>query len=267
MTITTLAGVRSGLGADTYLLKSVAGASAYPRLGTSWALSAIPEAGSYDATLAGVTLSDSTTGAMSLSATAGANTHLASVDGKGSAAGLFLICDRLWHNGGLTITSTSPQSITSPTWPARDEDGATDGKGVLLALEVSATTGSGSPTITVGYTNSEGVGGRTATNIGSTSPNIAIGCVYPIGLQAGDRGVRSVQSLTLSATWTSGTINLVAYRPIAMVYARTSLTVGRSLADVLSIGMPRIYDGSCLYIMGTNTVASFFHGIYRTAAG
>jgi len=178
-----------------------------------------------------------------------------------------MLCDRLWHNGGYTITSTSAQNSTTPTWPARDVAGSTNGDGVLLALEVSAATGAGTPTITVGYTNSADTASRTGTNILATSASAIAGSTYLIGLQAGDTGVRSVQSLTLSATWTSGTINLVAYRVLSMLEVFGG-NAGYAL-DALTGGFPRLYNGVVPYLMfyPSTTTTSTVTGTYMEAHG
>lgn len=211
-------------------------------------MAGLPVAGSFDTTLNGVTLTSPVTGALPwVDPPGGVSAYLARLRtnvGRTNVGSMLLLVDRLWHNGGFTITSTSAQSIASPTWPARDEDEATAGKGVLLALMASALTGSGSPVISVSYTNSAGVSGRTGTSILSTQGSINPGILYMLGLQAGDLGVQSVQSMTLSASWTTGVVNLVAYRPLAFLptdaFARTCSI------DAISGAMPKIPNGAVL---------------------
>ena len=93
------------------------------------------------------------------------------------------------------------------------------------------------------------------------------GTFYPIGLQAGDTGVRSVQSLTLSATWTSGTINLVAYR---VLQAMTCIADGSPTSkDWFTGGGPRVYDGACLFFLFVprTTTAPQLGGLYVETHG
>lgn len=40
------------------------------------------------------------------------NTYLARFLGQAAISGVLLLCDRLWHNSGITITSTSEQVFT-----------------------------------------------------------------------------------------------------------------------------------------------------------
>jgi hypothetical protein len=181
--------------------------------------------------------------------------------------GTVLLADRLWHNSGITITSTAAQTINSVAFPARDENGSTDGVSVLLGVEVSTATGAGTPTITVSYTNSAGIGSRTGTNAVATNATSAIGTFYPIALQAGDVGVRSVQSITLSATWTSGTIHLVAYRVISSV--QCSISGVAQAVDVLTGGMPIMYNNSVPFLIfnPTTTTASGVVGSLTVTQG
>ena len=179
---------------------------------------------------------------------ASGNTHLGRFSGVSSAqAGMLLLCDRLWHNSGFTITSTGAQTVNSVAWPARDRNGAVDGVGVQLGVEISGATGSGTPTITLAYTNSGGTGSRSATNSVPTVASSAVGSFYPIGLQAGDVGVQSVQTLTLSATWTSGTMHLVAYRVIATLELPAAGIP--NAIDIVTSGMPRLYDNTVPFLI------------------
>jgi hypothetical protein len=247
MAITTLSGGISGIQPlPKVLSKTPTGGVAAGWYTTLWGFSGVPAAGAYDTTLNGVALSSPVTGQIPFTNPASGNAYLARITANNSNGGTLVLCDRLWHNGGYTITSTSAQNSTTPTWPARDVAGATSGDGVFLALEVSAGTGSAAPTVTISYTNSAGTSGRTATQYRATATS-GTGITYLINLQAGDTGVRSVQSLTLSASWVSGTINLVAYREIAR-FELISNNVPNTL-DLVGACMPRMYAGSVPYFM------------------
>lgn len=254
MAITTLDGALAGMKPASFYSKAVSGTLVAARPFTPFYTAGVPGAATAPSPgLAGAAL---TTYAGQIPVPAASNnTYLARFSGVSSAqAGVLLLCDRLWHNSGFTITSTSAQTINSVAWPARDMNGSTNGVGVILGVEVSGATGAGTPTITVSYTNDANTSGRTGTNSVATVASSAVGSFYPIGLQAGDTGVRSVQTLTLSATWTSGTIHLVAYRVLA------SLELGAAglpnAVDALTSGMPRCYDNTVpflVYIPQTTT--------------
>lgn len=190
----------------------------------------------------------------------GLNTYLARLMLSATIPGQILVCDRLWQNSGITITSTGSQTIDSVAFPARDDNESTNGAGVLVGLEVSAATGAGTPTLTVGYTNSAGTASRSATQIGSTVASSAIGAFYPIGLQGGDSGVRSIQTYTQSATWTSGTVHLVAYR----VLGRLGIPVANTPAsmDLITGGQPKAWNNSVpfLIFLPSTTTATTLNG-------
>lgn len=263
MAIATFDAASAGARPPIWFAKAVSGTLVAGRPYSTWGLAGNPGAGAFDTTLNGVTVSSATNGSLPKGNPVTGNAYLLRLTGQMLQAGTLVLVDRLWHNGGYTITSTAAQNSTTPTWPSRcptsatDDTPSTNGWGVLLGVEVSAATGAGTPTITVGYTNQAGTAGRTATNVVATVATSIAATFYPLGLQAGDAGVRSVQSLTLSATWTSGTINLVAYRPLAAVtVAGTALN---GAVDWLTGGAPRIYDSSCLqflFIPSTTTTTT-----------
>lgn len=276
MAISTLDGLLAGMRPAMAIAKAVTATLVAGRPASLWSLAGRPGAGAFDTTLNGVTLSSSSTipnGAIPHYDPASGNAYLARLQAAATQAGTLLLIDRMWHNGGFTITSTSSQSITSPTWPSRcptsgtDDTPATTGQGCVAFLEISAATGAGTPTITVTYTNQAGTGSRTATNVVATVASSAIGACYPIGLQAGDTGIRSVQSLQLSATWTSGTMNLVVGRILAQLELPGALIP--NAIDALTGGFPRIYNGTVpwLVFIPNTTTASLVTGSYVESHG
>ncbi len=276
MAITTIDGAGSGARPPEMIAKAVTATLVAGRPASLWSLGGRPGAGSFDNTLNGVALSSSSAlvnGQIPHYNPSSALAYLHRFSGRASQAGTLMLLDRLWHNGGYTITSTSAQNSTTPTWPARcptsgtDDTPSTNGHNVLLACEISAATGIGTPTITVGYTNSVGTASRTATNVIPTVASSAIGSTYLMGLQAGDVGVRSMQSVTLNATWTSGTMNMVAYRLLAELPLS-----GAHISDAidwLTGGAPRLYDGAVPYLVfvPSTTTASNIAGSYVETHG
>ena len=268
MAITTRDGALAGAQWPRFFGKAVTGTMVAGRPWSLWALAGSPGAGAFDTTLNGVILDQTAAqvnGAINFVDPVSGNSYLFRLGGQATIAGTLLLCDRIWHNGGYTITSTSAQNSTTPTWPARDALGTTDGVGVLLGLEISVSCGAAAPTLTVSYTNSAGTSGRTATNWFPTANSPAAGSFFPIGLQAGDVGVRSVQSLTRSVSWVSGTINLVAYRPLAYLEL-TSAQVPNAV-DFLTGGFPRLYNGTTpffLFIPSTTTTSNISGSVVWT---
>ena len=178
-----------------------------------------------------------------------------------------LLFDVLWVNSGLSVTSTSTaQAITTPTLPARDVNGTTNGEGCMIGILFSAasTLAAVNALSTVSYTNSKGVSGRTATMTavqGSQLPATpVIGTIAWYNLAAGDTGVQSIQSFNIGATsWLTGTIHLFIARDIA--------TMGTTIVNVAAqkvLGSPgiRLYNGSCILhcYVASATTATFQNG-------
>lgn len=176
-----------------------------------------------------------------------------------------LFFDCLWVNSGIAVTTTTAQAIVTPTLPARDSDGTTNGEGCMIAM-LTTTANTNAAAIansTVSYTNSKGVSGRTATLTalqGSQIPvSPAIGTIVWFNLAAGDTGVQSIQSLTLGTSLTAGANSLMICRDIA--------TIGTTIANVSAqkiLGSPgiRLYNGTCMLhcILASATTATFFSG-------
>lgn len=175
------------------------------------------------------------------------NTYLARFSGQATIAGRLLLCDRLWHNSGLNATLTSAQTVNSVAFPARDANGSINGENILIGLEVTGVLGAGTPNLSMSYTNQAGVSGRTGAGILTVVTTSAVGAFYQMGLQAGDTGVRSVQTFTLSASMVSGSYALVAYRILAGVDI-TNSNVSNSI-DALTGGFPRMFDNSVPFLI------------------
>jgi hypothetical protein len=171
------------------------------------------------------------------------NSYLARLTANANAAGTLILVDRLWHNSGITVTTTTAQTVNSATFPARDRNGTTNGDDILIGIEVSNATGNGAniTNTTMSYTNSAGTAGKTAT-MASFPQTANAGTFVPFQLAAGDVGVRSIQSLTLGTSYSSGTIHLVAYRVLSRVDVAVA-NIGNAV-DALTGGFPRLYDNT-----------------------
>jgi hypothetical protein len=247
MAITTLDGALAGMQWPRPYAKAVTGTMVAGRPWSTWALAGSPGAGGFDTTLAGVTLNNSTAGAINFVNPGSGNTYLARIAASATIPGTLMLCDRLWHNGGFTITTTTAQTVNSATLPARDNTGTTNGDGILCGIEVSAACGAAAPAPTITYTNSANTASRSAGLAFATANSPAAGSFFPFGLQAGDLGIRSIQSYTQNTSWVSGTINLVMYRPIA--YLELTGAYIPNAIDSLTAGFPRIIDSSCLFML------------------
>ena len=176
-----------------------------------------------------------------------------------SQVGQFILADVLWVNTGLVVTTTTAQTITQPTLPLRDNAGTSNGHGIGAGILVTTATTNAAVVnnITLQYTNSNGVAGRTGT---MSYPATAVaGTFVPFQMQAGDVGVRSIQSITLGTTLTAGAISLIAFNFLG--------TCPVTIANVGSIAFQkqldlRIENGHCLlpFWLASNTTATNLTG-------
>ena len=194
----------------------------------------------------------------------GAN-YLTALEMAASVNHTHLFFDVLWVNSDIVVTTTTAQAITSPTLPPRDIAGGTDGVGCKIGMlfTTAATNSAAISNTTVSYTNSDGVAGRTATlkAIAGSQIPIApvIGTLVWFNLQAGDKGVRSIQGVTLGTSLVTGSVSLLI--------ARALTTMGTSIVNVSAskqIAAPgiRLYNNACVLhcILASTATATFFSG-------
>lgn len=175
------------------------------------------------------------------------NSYLARLQATSTSAGTLILYDRLWHNSGLSMTLNTAQTVDSVAWPARDALGTTNGNQVLIFVEISSSTGAGAPTFSMSYTNQDGTAGQTGVGIMAGFASSPTSGVYGMGLAAGDTGVRSIQTFTLSVSWTSGAMHLVAYRELARLdISAANISVA---IDALTSGFPRLFDNTVPFMM------------------
>jgi len=253
MTIATLADLKAGLQRPiTFTKNSIVNAANVPAgnhtlwANIGWSTIGQMSSGSFNATLNGVVLTNPTAGQLLLPDPGVLEAYIARMTlyNCQHTGGIVVLADRIWQNGGFTITATTPQLITSPAWPARDDNGSSNGDGVFLGLELSTGPTSGTPVVTVEYTNSAGVAGRTATTTIPTAARSPFGA-WLFGLM-------------LSTSWSTGTMHLFAYRPLAFI-SMCAMTLSQAqIFDAVSLCMPRIKP---------DTVPFFFSFTANSSAG
>lgn len=167
---------------------------------------------------------------------------------------VLMLVDLLGFYPVTSVTTTGAQTLNNTVTLPR----YTNGAGVQAFITPSTVMGAGTPNITLGYTNSAGTAGRATPAtlpIGNTAAAVT-SIVYSgtgagkygpfVPQAAGDAGIRSVQSINLSATYTSGVLNLVLCKPLITLPITTlGVTAERDLVNQIA-SMPKIYDGACL---------------------
>lgn len=209
-----------------------------------------PGAATDPATLNGQNPDDSSAGSLKLftNPTNPANTYLGNLAASASQPGMLYIYDRLWENL-ISSTSTSLQSITSGNFPRTS--GWSD---VEIWFSIYTAMGAGANAPTIVYTNEAGTGSKTGTVQGYAASAIAER-QFPISLAAGDRGVKSVQSITNTVSMTSGTCGLVARRKLAAIpIAAANIPI---MLDAIQNGLAEVPDDACLELMVMSQTTAF----------
>lgn len=188
-----------------------------------------------------------------------------------------LLCDYLLYYPFVDMGNTDPQPMTNTVALPRHSSGL----GVqIMAVQVAAQSGAGNPQFFVTYTNSDGVAGRT-TQIVACNTATATGSVITaagatrfssgpfLGLQAGDKGVRSVDSVQFLQP-DIGLIALVLVAPVENISLRTIDAPAERVPVTDFMDLPQIQDDAylnllCLPQAGLSTVA--FHGTIQTIWG
>jgi len=176
-----------------------------------------------------------------------------------------MLVDMCGYYPGINMNVATSQTLTG-TPSLR----YTNGVGVRAALVVVTTTGATAHNFSMSYTDQDGNTGNSlpvtvACTASAITPHIThsgtaannYGPFLP--LASGDTGIRSVQSVQLSAASLAGTAALVLYKPILTIPLTTAAVA--SERDFLNQipSLPQIKDGACLtwlYFAGAATAAS-----------
>ena len=169
---------------------------------------------------------------------------------------LIEVVDVLGYYPLTTTTVTTAQTLNNTVTLPR----YTDGAGVRAYVVAVGTMGAGTPNISISYTNQAGTAGKTmpvTLNAVTTAVQSHIvhrdpsaGKYFPyLPLASGDTGIRSIQSVTLSATMTSGSLAIVLCKPLASIPLTTvGIMAERNLMTQLP-SLPRVVDGANLNLL------------------
>lgn len=162
-----------------------------------------------------------------------------------------ILCDYLMFYPFIDEGNTEEQFMVNSTSLSR----YTDGKGVQM-MPVITNAGTGGQQFFVNYTNSDGVSGRisqtvtqnTSTAIGTImgSNTTVVNASNPfIGLQSGDSGVRSIESVTMLGPDT-GLFALVLVKPLVQTCFREITVPYEKDFLVPTTDVVKIYDDAFL---------------------
>jgi hypothetical protein len=211
-----------------------------------WGTAGNPGAGTMAVgnTTAGVLFTDATAGANLITNFAGVG-YLAAAQFRNSVTGGLQLYDRIWGAGAVSMTALATTTFTGNPVITGRLPGGNDYGDTEILIEFTTTVSATATTIAVGYTNEAGTTGRTTGASASTS-----GFVTPrilrMPLQAGDKGVQSINSVTVGGTVaTAGAFNVLLVRRLAEFDVRVVNGLDSQGWDQL--GAPIVFQDSCLF--------------------
>lgn len=179
--------------------------------------------------------------------------------------GQLMLVDMQGYYPGINMNLATAQTLTgTPTLRY------TNGVGVRAFLVPTVATGATAHNLSMSYTNQAGTSGRALPVTVACTASATPGHITHSGtaannygpflpMAAGDTGIQSVQSVTLSAASLAGTAALVLAKPLVSIpLAVAGLASERDLINQLP-SLPQIKDGACLtwlYFAGAATGAS-----------
>lgn len=130
---------------------------------------------------------------------------------------IVILADIMNVSGGLSGAVTTAQTTNLPTAALTRN---TNGVGVMAGLIIYTQLGGTATTFSVSYTNQSNVSGQISplNQIGGAGFR-EVNSIIPIPLLAGDTGVRSIESVTLTATTgVANNFGVVLFKPISMMF-------------------------------------------------
>ena len=170
--------------------------------------------------------------------------------------------DRLVHMGGLVGNLASAQTVgidlnSLSAANLVERKGDSNYSDVQWWLEWYTATGSTAVTATVAVTYNDGTTGTLSASLAATRPaSFMLPLNGLIPAAGAGKFIRAVTSVTLSATTgTAGSFGVTATRPRMTI--GTPIANFKSIADWAQLGLPEIFNSSCLFpIVLTNTSSS-----------
>lgn len=165
---------------------------------------------------------------------------------------VLMLVDLQGYWPGITNVTTTQNLSGTPTlrYP--------NGEGLKLYPVVTTATGSGTPTLSLSYTNQAGTPDRNLSHALLMGGSVPVHTIYHyapsstvfgaspfLPLAGGDTGVQNVASVTMSAA-TAGAFALCLAKPLITIPMSTvSSIVERDFVTQFT-NLPRVYNGACL---------------------
>lgn len=187
-----------------------------------------------------------------------------------AASNLWGVCDILGQYYVTNNPASNPVATSAITLPSRDLSLSGNGVGVIAAYGAPASAAGPDGTealaaytdpvgTTISYTNSAGTSGRTGTLLAfGTSANH--NAYYIFTMQAGDKGIKSIESFTWSATGVPETwIMTLLLKPISFVPTKS---VADSMAASPALAWKKLAGSECMVPCSLTSVTTNASGNY-----
>ncbi len=190
----------------------------------------------------GVVPTDATAGCPTINAFGGgAKGYLSQIDFGNTVACRMRLFDMLFKAGAYAFNAATSLA-SQPAYSSRIP-GGTDYNGLQIWFE-AVTAFTGNLSLAVTYTNEAGTTGRTTGTIAfGFAPTL--GRMVQLPLQAGDRGVQKIESVTATVS-SVGTFNILVLRELWSARVRSVNDGGTH--GPLETGMPEVFADSALVV-------------------
>lgn len=195
----------------------------------------------------GVVPTDATAGFPLINAFGGGNAgYIKSIQFGNTVACRMALYDRVFHVGSIVATSLATTTLSAqPSYVGRLPN--SDYKGLEIFLEINTAISNTATTVSVTYTNQDGVTGRSTGAI--SIQNLTTRRLVKMPLQAGDTGVQKIESVTVGGTVASaGTFNVIVAR-LLIDNMRCRLANDGDVLGFDRTGLPIVYDTSALWLI------------------
>lgn len=240
-----------------YIAKATLGNQTIGGNGSWWRTTGNPAAAALPATPA--TCNNTTPGGLNYNnSSTGLTTYIGRASLALAAIGSLEIHDRLAHMGGLSgaVTTAQTAGLDLSLLLGTDNIAAritkADYSAVQWWLEWYVATGATTVNFTVGYTDQNGNSGKTVI---ISVPGSAVAASRLVAIQPlnGDF-IRSIDSVTLAAT-TGAAGNFGVTATVQRTEISTAANI-LTIADWAYLGLPTIFDSSCLFFVSDNASAT-----------
>ena len=256
MAISTLDGAIGGFQPTRFFSKAITPTLVAGKPQSLWGLGGLPGAGGFDTTPIGVPLSSSSSnvnGQLPWVDPGSGNSYLARFVADATVGGKLLLCDRLWHSGGYTITSTAPQGviINAASW---------SGGNITYTTTAAHNIGVGQSIIVAGVVPS-GYNGTFTTIAGTTGSTIIVTTANPGTYTSG-----GTVSLPLPARDVNGSSNGVGVFLALEISAAAGAAAPTITATYINSSGVSGHTGAAIYGTSNSPAAGTFY-MLGVAAG